>query len=36
MKKIKYIIYTPYGDTYELSKEGYVLRYCNGLDKTKR
>lgn len=33
--KTKYIITTPYGDKYEVSKEGYVLKYSNGLDKTK-
>ena len=35
MHKIHYIINTPYGDKYELSKAGYVLRYSNGLDKTR-
>lgn len=35
MKNItKYIIYTPYGNKYEVSKEGYVLKYSNGLNKT--
>ncbi len=32
--KTKYIIQTPYGNRYEVSKEGYVLKYSNGLDKT--
>lgn len=32
MNKIYYVITTPYGNTYELSKEGYVLKYSNGLD----
>jgi len=31
--KIEYIISTPYGNYYELSKEGYVLKYSNGLNK---
>jgi len=32
--KIMYKIYTPYGDIYELSKNGYVIKYSNGLDLT--
>lgn len=32
--KIVYKIHTPYGNVYEVSKEGYVLKYTNGLDKT--
>jgi len=32
--KIAYKIYTPYGDIYELSKDGYVLKCNNRLDKT--
>jgi hypothetical protein len=31
--KIEYIIATPYGNYYELSKEGYVIKYSNGLNK---
>jgi hypothetical protein len=31
--KIKYAISTPYGNYYELSKEGYVIKYSNGLNK---
>jgi hypothetical protein len=33
MNKIKYVINTRYGNTYQISKEGYVLKYSNGLDK---
>ena len=35
MKKVFYKFSTPYGNYGELSKEGYVLKYSNGLDKTK-
>jgi hypothetical protein len=31
--KIEYTISTPYGDYYELSREGYVIKYSNGLNK---
>lgn len=31
--KIVYTISTPYGNYYELSKEGYVVKYSNGLNK---
>lgn len=34
MHKIIYTIKTPSGNCYELSKDGYVLKYSNGLDKT--
>lgn len=35
MKNItKYIIYTRYGNKYEVTKDGYVIKYSNGLDKT--
>lgn len=33
MNKIIYTIRTAYGDYFQLSKEGYVLQYNNGLDK---
>jgi len=32
--KTKYIIRTPYGDKYEVTREGYVIKHSNGLDKT--
>lgn len=32
--KIVYKIGTPYGDLYELDKDGNVIRYSNGLDKS--
>lgn len=31
--KIEYEITTPYGNLYQLSKEGYVIKYSNGLNK---
>jgi hypothetical protein len=33
--KIIYEIVTPYRDYYQLSKKGYVIKYSNGLDKSK-
>ena len=33
MNKIHYTISTPYGNKYELSKKGYVIKYSNGLNK---
>lgn len=36
MKNVtKYIIATPYGNRYEVTSEGYVIKYSNGLDKSK-
>ena len=36
MKNItKYIICTNYGNVYEVTKDGYVIKYSNGLDLTE-
>ena len=34
MNKIKYTIRTKYGNKYELTNKGQVVKYSNGLDKT--
>ncbi len=34
MNKIKYRISTPFDDEYQLDKDGYVIKFSNGLDLT--